>query len=161
MEFDSVVSVRPVRSVSACDFTNARQQDCPHNFTLEPDESLEVFGSVDTNYRSTIVNNKQGAMALELHIPPCIHDPVHPNHLPPEEKPLRINIEGPFVSIQKLVPEAQSHIIPGQHSFPQPAGPILARLAFEKIYGRQPGSTPGDFVVRDEYLGWVMEDGKE
>ncbi|CAG9953757.1 unnamed protein product [Clonostachys rosea f. rosea IK726] len=49
-------------------------------------------------------------MALELYIPPCLHVPVHPKHPPSVEKPLRIQIEGPLISIQKLVPEAQWHI---------------------------------------------------
>ncbi|TWU70405.1 hypothetical protein ED733_000140 [Metarhizium rileyi] len=101
-------------------------------------------------------------MALELYIPPCIKNPVHPHHPPPAEKPLRIQIEGPLVSIQKLVPKAKWHTDVFNHTFPQPAGPLLARLVFEKIFGRQaqPEKIVGDLVIRDEYLGWVMEGGR-
>ncbi|KAH9204199.1 hypothetical protein DL95DRAFT_319896, partial [Leptodontidium sp. 2 PMI_412] len=39
--------------------------------------------------------------------------------------------------------------------FPQPAGPQLARLAYQKIYGREVRpDVAGDMDVRDEYLGW-------
>ncbi|KAK7211925.1 hypothetical protein V2G26_019103 [Clonostachys chloroleuca] len=100
-------------------------------------------------------------MALELYIPPCLHVPVHSKHPPPVEKPLRIQIEGPLVSIQKLVPEAQWHIDIFNQVFPQPAGPLLAKLAFQKLYKRQARlEETGDLVVRDEYLGWVMEGKK-
>ena len=42
--------------------------------------------------------------------------------------------------------------------FPQPGGKLLVELAFKHIYGREarPEIT-GDFVLRDEYLGWVQE----
>ncbi|KAI1464581.1 uncharacterized protein F4812DRAFT_462641 [Daldinia caldariorum] len=40
--------------------------------------------------------------------------------------------------------------------FPQPAGPALARLAYQQIYGQNVREDiPGDIVVRDEYLGWI------
>ncbi|OTA59739.1 hypothetical protein K449DRAFT_385073 [Hypoxylon sp. EC38] len=43
-------------------------------------------------------------------------------------------------------------------AFPHPAGPELAKLIYQKIYGREVRSEiAGDMVVRDEYLGWVME----
>lgn len=42
--------------------------------------------------------------------------------------------------------------------FPQPAGPELARLAYREIYGQDVRpEVAGDVVVRDEYLGWVIE----
>ena len=41
--------------------------------------------------------------------------------------------------------------------FPQPAGPALARLAYQKIYGSDVREgVADDMVVRDEYLGWIM-----
>lgn len=99
-------------------------------------------------------------MGHELHIPPCIREPVHPFHPPPLEKPLRIQIEGPLVSIRKLFPDAtwdlgSFHVPP---RLPQPVGPLLARLTYETIYGRpvRPG-IEGDLIVRDEYLGWIVE----
>jgi hypothetical protein len=94
-------------------------------------------------------------MAFELHIPPCIATPAHPLHSPPPEQPLRIQIEGPLVSIQKLLPDIpwRTEVAP---VFPQPAGPELAKLAYRKIYGREiRPEVVGDMVVRDEYLGWV------
>lgn len=100
--------------------------------------------------------------AYELYIPPCIKDPKHHHHPPPQEKPLRIQIEGPFSCVKKLFPDAQWHIDVFNQIFPQPAAPRLASLAFEEIYGRKPcpDRTPGDLVVRDQYLGWITEDGK-
>lgn len=96
-------------------------------------------------------------MALELYIPPCISSPAHVHHPPPLEKPLRISIEGPLEAIQKLLPRAEWNFsIP--RVFPQPAGPELARLTYQTLYKsdvRQ--EVVGDVVVRDEYLGWVVE----
>jgi hypothetical protein len=41
--------------------------------------------------------------------------------------------------------------------FPQPAGPEPARLAYQKISGREVRpEVAGDMVVRDEYLSWVI-----
>lgn len=95
-------------------------------------------------------------MALELYIPPCISSSAHPLHPPPLEQPLRIQIEGPLASIQKLLPEVSWHTDTASLVFPQPAGPGLARLAYQKIYGQEVRlEVAGDMVVRDEYLGWV------
>ncbi|KAH8593163.1 hypothetical protein B0O99DRAFT_628272, partial [Bisporella sp. PMI_857] len=100
-------------------------------------------------------------MALELYIPPCISTSGNPLHPPPLEQPLRIQIEGLLVSIQKLPPEVlwrtdvSSPVFP-QPAGPQPAGPELARLAYQKIYGHEVRpDVAGDMIVRDEYLGWV------
>jgi hypothetical protein len=96
-------------------------------------------------------------MALELYIPPCVSTSAHPLYPPPPEQPLRIQIEGLLVSIQKLLPEVPWHTDVASPVFPQPAGPELARLAYQKIYGREVRpEVAGDMVVRDEYLGWVM-----
>ncbi|KAH6716478.1 hypothetical protein BKA61DRAFT_721123, partial [Leptodontidium sp. MPI-SDFR-AT-0119] len=39
--------------------------------------------------------------------------------------------------------------------FPQPAGPQLARLAYQKIYGREVRpDVAGDMVVRDEHIDY-------
>ncbi|CAH0025658.1 unnamed protein product [Clonostachys rhizophaga] len=54
--------------------------------------------------------------------------------------------------------ELQWHIDIFNQVFPQPAGPLLAKLAFQKLYKRQARPEETDnLVVRDEYLGWVME----
>jgi hypothetical protein len=104
-------------------------------------------------------------MAYQLHIPPCIHSPHHPLHFPPHSKPLRIQIEGPTVSIQKLFPEIRWVTTDGfRTEFPQPAGPKLAELAYRTIYGCEPSTEDddddddgGDLVVRDEYLRWIID----
>ena len=95
---------------------------------------------------------------LELSIPPCIRSPRHPLHPPPVEQPLRIQIEGPLFSIQKLLPGvtwSPDAIFP---AFPQPGGPLLATLTYRALYGRDPHpGVPQDMVVRDEYLGWITD----
>ncbi|KAK3294856.1 uncharacterized protein B0H64DRAFT_401747 [Chaetomium fimeti] len=97
-------------------------------------------------------------MNFELHIPACICVPAHPLHPPPLEKPLRIQIEGPIVAIQKLLPCISWHTDALSLEFPQPAGPELAKLAYQVIYGRHPRpECADDLVVRDEYLGWVTD----
>lgn len=68
---------------------------------------------------------------------------------------MRIQIEGPLVSIQKLLPEVPWHIDVSDPIFPQPAGPGLAKLAYRAIYGQDARPIEDDLIVRDEYLGWV------
>lgn len=95
-------------------------------------------------------------MAFELHIPPCICTPAHPFHPPPLEKPLRIQIDGPLVAIERLLPGISWHTDPLSPVFPQRAGPELAELAYRAIYKRNVRPEfVDDLVVRDEYLGWV------
>ena len=97
-------------------------------------------------------------MALDLYIHPCIHNPPHPLHPPPLEKPLRIQIQGPLEPIQKLFPDVFWHTSSLDPSFPQPAGLKLASLTYQKLYGQEVRQeVDGDVVVRDEYLGWVIE----
>lgn len=95
-------------------------------------------------------------MSLQLHIPPCIHQPARPNHFPQPRQPIRIQIEGPLVSIEKLLPTIEWQTNIKHQEFPQPAGPALARLTFAALYGTVPHED--EVVVRDEYLGWVVED---
>ncbi|KAI1763128.1 hypothetical protein GGR53DRAFT_498665 [Hypoxylon sp. FL1150] len=95
-------------------------------------------------------------MAFQLHIPDCFRTPVHPLHPPPLDRPLRVQIEGPLVSIQKLLPEVPWHIDVCNPIPLQPAAPELARLAYRAIYGQDVRlSVENDMTVRDEYLGWV------
>lgn len=97
-------------------------------------------------------------MALKLYIPPCIHDPAHALHPPPLDRPLRVQIEGPLVSIQKLVPDYSWHLKVGSQVFPQPGGEALAKLTYQALYGTDiRPEVVGDITVRDEYLGWEME----
>ncbi|KAI0196530.1 hypothetical protein EV127DRAFT_416792 [Xylaria flabelliformis] len=97
-------------------------------------------------------------MALELYIPPCIRNPIDPHHPPPPNKPLRIQIEGPLVAVERLFPNIQWHVQDIQPEFPQPAGPKLAELTYSLLYGRNPSpDIQGDLVVRHEYLGWIMK----
>ena len=98
------------------------------------------------------------SMAFKLHIPPCILTSAHPLRPPPLEKPLRIQIEGPIVAIQKLLPGISWHTNPLSLVFPQPAGPEIAKLAYRALYGRDVRpELANDVVVRDEYLGWVTD----
>jgi hypothetical protein len=94
-------------------------------------------------------------MALELFIPPCIHNPRHCLHPPPPTRPLRIQIQGPLESIQKLLPKISWDEIV---RFPQPGGLELASLTRRALYGEE-GLKEADGIpaVRDEYLAWAME----
>ncbi|KAF4781002.1 hypothetical protein HER10_EVM0005779 [Colletotrichum scovillei] len=97
-------------------------------------------------------------MALELFIPSCIRSPPGHLHLPDIERPLRIRIEGPRESIEKLFPSVSWDTRVFDGKFPQEAGPLLATLTFRHIYGKSVRSdVPGDLVVRDEYIGWIGE----
>ncbi|KAI6081867.1 hypothetical protein F4821DRAFT_16937 [Hypoxylon rubiginosum] len=91
---------------------------------------------------------------LELYIPPCIHHPPHCFHPPPLDKPLRIRIQGPLETIQKLLPNESWHPI---KPFPQPGGLKLANLTHQRLYGQEGGNAA--LAVRDEYLAWVIESG--
>lgn len=94
--------------------------------------------------------------ALPLYIlPSCLAKPPHRFHFPSEAQPLRIQIEGPLIALQKLLPEVSWHV---PQSFPLPGGPKLAELAFRAIYHRNVClDIPGDMVVRDEYKGLLIE----
>ncbi|KAH6658637.1 hypothetical protein BKA67DRAFT_512186 [Truncatella angustata] len=95
-------------------------------------------------------------MALRLCIPECRRSPAHPLHPPVFEIPLRIQIEGPTIAIERLLPAISWHTNDVTNlEFPQPAGPALASLAFQAIYGRRPKAD--DVVLQDEYLGWIVE----
>ncbi|KAE8135125.1 hypothetical protein BDV38DRAFT_294790 [Aspergillus pseudotamarii] len=97
-------------------------------------------------------------MALPLHIPPCIHNPTSKNHLPAQDHPLRIQVEGPLIAIQRILPHTPWHLSLQDQTFPQPAGAELARLTYRQIYRRDVNpEVPGDLVVKDEYMGWMPE----
>jgi hypothetical protein len=70
-------------------------------------------------------------MALKLYIPPCIHRPPYNLHPPPANKPLRIRIQGPLQTIQKLLPGVAWHPI---GKFPQPGGLELTTLTYQALY---------------------------
>ena len=98
-------------------------------------------------------------LALPLHVPPCLRDPAHPLHFPPLDKPVRVQIEGPLVSVQKLLPGVPWDVDVCRPVFPQPAGPELARLTYQLLYGQDVRQdVDNDLTVRDEYLGWVHEE---
>ena len=96
--------------------------------------------------------------ALELFIPPCIHNPRHYFYPPPPTKPLRIQIQGPLESIQKLLPKTSWHKIV---RFPQLGGLELASLTHRALHSKE-GLEKADGIsaVRDEYLAWAMEGRK-
>ncbi|OBT68141.1 hypothetical protein VE03_01613 [Pseudogymnoascus sp. 23342-1-I1] len=96
--------------------------------------------------------------ALPLYIPPCLTETPHSFHPPSPETPLRIQIEGPLLALQKLLPGVSWHTPNHEPDFPLPGGPELAKLAFRMIYQRDIRSDiAGDMVVRDEYKGWLIE----
>jgi len=109
-------------------------------------------------FSSQLRSDPQISMALELFIPPCIHRPRHRLHPPPLDQPLRIQIQGPLESIQKLLPNISWHEIV---RFPQPGGLELATLTHRALYGEE-GLKEADDVpaVRNEYLAWAMEGRK-
>lgn len=96
--------------------------------------------------------------ALPLYIPPsCIMNPPHRFHFPSEEQPLRIQIEGPLLAIQKLLPEV-SWQLHHNDPFPLPGGPKLVELAFRAVYHRDVRpDVAGDMVVRDESPAPLVE----
>ncbi|KEY68341.1 hypothetical protein S7711_10424 [Stachybotrys chartarum IBT 7711] len=95
-------------------------------------------------------------MVHSLHIPPCLRTPADHHHPPPLDKALRIQIEGPLVSIQKLPPDVPWHVDVFKPIFPQPSGPKLAKLTYWAIYGHHIlPDAESHLVVRDEYLGWI------
>ncbi|KAJ5965120.1 uncharacterized protein N7479_004996 [Penicillium vulpinum] len=97
-------------------------------------------------------------MALPLYIPLCIHTPTSRHHFPPSDQPLRIQIEGPLIAIQRLLPHIPWHLNLRDRKFPQPASPELARLTYQTIYGRDISlEIPDDLGVQDVYLGWMPE----
>ncbi|KAH7317656.1 hypothetical protein BKA65DRAFT_609389 [Rhexocercosporidium sp. MPI-PUGE-AT-0058] len=97
-------------------------------------------------------------VSLPLYIPPCLTNPPHHFHPPSPEQPLRIQIEGPLLALQKLLPEVSWHIPHNFPKFPLEGGPKLAELAFRTIYHRDVRPDfAGDMVVRDEYKGWLVE----
>ncbi|KAL7919834.1 hypothetical protein ACQKWADRAFT_300187 [Trichoderma austrokoningii] len=69
-------------------------------------------------------------MALKLHIPPCIDDPAHHLHPPAPERPLRIQIEGPLVAIERLFPAIEWRVDVRFGEFPQPVAQKLANMAY-------------------------------
>ncbi|KAK8141396.1 hypothetical protein G3M48_000125, partial [Beauveria asiatica] len=85
-------------------------------------------------------------LPLDLCINTCIQKPRHRLHPPPSGTPLRIRIQGPLESIEKLLPEAKWHsIVP----FPQPGGVELANLTHEAFYIDYYGVTFDHLVPRD------------
>jgi len=99
-----------------------------------------------------VETSRQLAMALELCIRPCIHKPPL-CHAPPPDKPLRIHIQGPLETIQKLLRNVSWHPI---GPFPQPGGLKLASLTHQKLYRGRSFTAP---AVRDEYPACVIEGG--
>lgn len=131
-----------------------------HRPTLPPETKWLSLNLKSTNIiqHNIRILNPQISMALELFIPPCIHNPHHFLRPPPPTKSLRIQIQGPLESIQKLLPKTPWHEIV---RFPQPGGLELASLTHRALYGEEglekAHSIP---VVRDEYLAWAMEGRK-
>ncbi|PKK49389.1 hypothetical protein CI102_6124 [Trichoderma harzianum] len=111
-------------------------------------------------------------MALQLHIPSCIRSSIHAHHPPPPDKPLRIQIEGPLVSTQQLLPNEPWHFnefLPPYHTSrgqkkrdykvnKYTIWAIAREAAHRAIYGSAAHpDIENDLVVRGEYLGWIRE----
>ncbi|KAJ5094452.1 hypothetical protein N7456_010313 [Penicillium angulare] len=97
-------------------------------------------------------------MALPMFIPPCVCTPTGQYHFPSPDLPLRIQIEGPLTAIEKLLPHVEWKLPDFNDLFPQPAGPELAKLTYKAIYGRDASpDIPGDLLVQNEHLGWVLD----
>ena len=93
-------------------------------------------------------------MALGLCIPPCVNRPPRRLYPPPPDKPLRVRIQGPLESIQKLLPNASwRKIVP----FPQPGGQELANLTHQTLFEREGLNMADALTVRDEYLAYALE----
>ena len=89
-------------------------------------------------------------MAFELHIPYCVDNPPHPFHPPPPTRPVRINIEGSTVAIERLLPGTTWSTDVRSMVHPQPAGLPLAQLTYQALYGYKPEAI--DVLIRSEYI---------
>jgi hypothetical protein len=100
-------------------------------------------------------------MVYVLFILPCICNPVHLNHPPLLDKPLRIKIEGPIVAIDRLFLDNERQgpklwnmktLFP---EFPQPAAKRFAKITHDLLYGYGAEQTQRgeDMIVRNEYRG--------
>lgn len=93
-------------------------------------------------------------MLPPLYIPLCIRTPPGHLHLPPPEQPLKIEIEGPLVAIQRLLPHMPWRLDKPVLTFTGLAGSELLKLAYQKIYGPDIcPDIPADLLAWDEYLG--------
>ena len=93
--------------------------------------------------------------ALPLYIPPCIHNPPHRHHPPKINSPLRVHIQGPLQTIQKLLPHTSWE---APTDFPQPGALPLAEIASKALFKNDAASSDNNMItVRDEYLGWLAE----
>ena len=67
-----------------------------------------------------------------------------------------MQVEGPLLALQKLLPEVSWHTPYSCPKFPLAGGPKLAELAFPTIYHQNVWpDVAGDMVVRDEYKCWL------
>ncbi|KAI5862903.1 hypothetical protein GGS23DRAFT_570054 [Durotheca rogersii] len=96
-------------------------------------------------------------MPANLIIPRCEQNPVHPNHPPPQDKPLRIQILGLNKIIDQLfgdgakMPSEDRPITSTTLDFDE-VGLRFAKMAFKQLYGRDVDpNTPSDFVPRYQY----------
>lgn len=106
--------------------------------------------------RISVYVHQTAAMAYKLHIPDCILEPHHPFHFPSSNKSLRIRIQGPLISVQRLIPEAQWNHDFSNRPIPQLPALEFARITYRTIYGCDPRpEVPGDLVIRHEYCGWI------
>ncbi|CAH0043512.1 unnamed protein product [Clonostachys solani] len=95
-------------------------------------------------------------MPAHLVIPPCEHNPAHPNHLPSYEKPLRIQILGTNSLIDQVFEDgihmpSQERPIVSPVDFDE-VGIRFAKMAFKQLYRRDVDpNNSSDFVPRYQY----------
>jgi hypothetical protein len=100
-------------------------------------------------------------MPVALVIPQCGENPPHPNHLPPSDKPLRIQILGSNKIIEQLFSGgtkmlSEDRPLSSMVDFDE-AGLRLAKMAFMQLYNRDVDSkNVCDFVPRYRYnTNWL------
>lgn len=94
-------------------------------------------------------------MSAKLVMPRCEQDPAHPNHPPPPDKPLRIQVLGLNTTLNGLFVNeelsSQEKPVASPTAFDY-TGLQLATMVFRVFYGRDvDAGAPQDFTPRYQY----------
>ncbi|OBT62427.1 hypothetical protein VE03_08616 [Pseudogymnoascus sp. 23342-1-I1] len=89
----------------------------------------------------------------------CAEQPPHPNHPPPDDKPLRVCVLGPLYAIEQICPGVKwpSGFLTDRSSINE-AGTHLSKLTFSVIYGREPDESRSDDLVFQQ-AGYLIRKG--
>lgn len=143
------------RSYSTCGNTSQTNEKSVHHFRNFEASQHHCLTSdlADLDLKSaTFLSSKQTTVAPTLtSVPVCAEQPSHPNHPPPEDKPLRVCVLGPLYAIEQICPDVKWP--PGfssDRSFFDEAGTHLSRLTFSVIYGREPDESRSDDLIFKE-----------